>query len=52
MCKPGLVTFEGFVGLRGLFGLEGMEVANTVTAQATVKPRSARLMAKKFAGDR
>jgi len=50
--EPGLVTFERFVGRRRLFGLELIEIANTVPAQAAVNPRSARLRAKKFASDR
>lgn len=48
MYEPRLVAFEAFVGLRGLFWLERIEVANTVATQAAVKARATRLRAKKL----
>jgi hypothetical protein len=49
--EPWLVAFEGFVGLRGFFGLEGVEVANAIAAKTPIKTRACGLGAKKFAGD-
>lgn len=48
---PRLVAFEGFVRLRGLFGLERVEVTNAVAAKTPIKARACGLGAKKFAGD-
>ncbi len=49
--EPRLVAFEGFVGLLGFFGLEGVEVANAVAAKTPIKARACGLRAKKLAGD-
>ena len=49
--EPRLVAFEGFVGQRGFFGLEGVEVANAVAAKTPIKARACGLRAKKLAGD-
>ena len=49
--KPRLVAFEGCVGLRRLFWLEGIEVANAVAAKTPIKARACGLGAKKFTGD-
>ena len=49
--EPRRVAFEGFVGLRRLFGLEVVEVANAVAAKTPIKARACSLRAKKLAGD-
>lgn len=48
MDEPRLVAFENFVRLRGLFGLERIEVTNAVAAQATVKTRARGLRANEL----
>ena len=48
--EPRLVAFEGFVGQRGFFGLEGVG-ANAVATQATSKTRACGLGANKLARD-
>ena len=49
--EPRLVAFEGFVGLRGLFGLERVEVAHAVAAKTPIKARACGLRAKEFSRD-
>jgi len=49
--EPRLVAFKGFVGQRGFFGLEGVEVANAVAEKTPIKARANGLGAKKFVGD-
>jgi len=51
MDEPRLVAFEGFVGLRGIFGLERVKVAYAVAAKTPIKARARGLRAKKLAGD-
>jgi len=46
-----LVAFEGFVGLRRLFGLECVEVAHAVAAKTPVKTRARRLRTKELSGN-
>jgi len=50
--EPRLVAFEGFVWLSGFFGLERVEVANAVAAQAAIQPRAGGLVTNEFTSDR
>lgn len=52
MHKARLVALEGLVRFLGPLGLEGVQVAHAVTAQAAIEPRARDLWAEKLACDR